>query len=198
MNKQEFVALLGKRLKSIYGSDVDERISFYCEIIDDKIEEGLSEEEAVAQLGSVDDVIAQITADYALTKVKVKDNNTKKSHNTWKTALLIIGSPVWGSIFISVLAVVFSVWVSLWAVAVSLWAATFALCIGSVAVIVAGVLLLTVGEKGTGLLAISTSLICAGFSILMCLGSFMVSKGMAALTKLLGRATKRCFKRRKS
>lgn len=198
MNKQEFALLLDERLKSIYGSDADERISFYCEIIDDKIEEGLSEEEAVAQLGLIDDVIAQITADYAPPMANTKEIMPKKSRNAWETTLLIAGSPVWGSILLSVLAVVFSVWVSLWAVVVALWAATFALCIGSVALIVAGVALLAVGEKGTGLLAISTSLICAGFSILMCLGSFMVSKGMAALTKLLGRATKRCFKRRKS
>ena len=196
MNKQEFISALRKRLKHIDGCDVDERISFYSEIIDDKIEEGLSEIEAVAQIGTVDEIVEQITCD--ATPLKPASGAPKRKRSALEVTLLAIGSPVWGAILISLFAVVFSVWVSLWAAVVALWAATFALCIGSVAVIVAGVVLLTVGEKGTGLLAISTSLICAGFSILMCLGSFMASKGMAALTKLLGRATKRCFKRRKS
>ena len=198
MNKQEFISALSKRLQSIDGCDVDERISFYCEIIDDKIEEGMNEDEAVAQIGSIDDIVAQISAEIGAAKPKATEKAPQKRSRALEITLLVIGSPIWGAILISLLTVVFSLWVSLWAVAVALWVATFALCIGSVAVIVAGVVLLTVGEKGTGLLAISTSLICAGFSILMCLGSFMVSKGMAALTKLLGRATKRCFKRRKS
>ena len=60
MNKQEFISALRKRLKLIAGCDVDERISFYCEIIDDKIEEGMSEEEAIAQIGTVDEVVEQI------------------------------------------------------------------------------------------------------------------------------------------
>ena len=198
MNKQEFVSALSNGIKHINGCDVDERVSFYSEIIDDKIEEGMSEEDAVAQIGSVDDIVAQISAELGVTKPKITAKEPQKHSSALKTTLLVIGSPVWGAMLISLFAVVFSVWVSLWAVVVALWAAVLSLCVGSIAVIVAGVVLLTVGEKGTGLLAISTSLICAGFSIFMCLGSFMVSKGMAALTKLLGRATKRCFKRRKS
>ena len=196
MNKQEFISALSKRLQSFDGYDVDERISFYCEIIDDKIEEGMNEEDAVAQIGTVDEVVEQISCD--ISPIKPASGTPKRKRSALEITLLVIGSPIWGAILISLFAVVLSLWVSLWAAAVVLWAAVLSLCVGSIAVIVAGVVLLTVGEKGTGLLAISTSLICAGLAVFMCYGSLMASKGMAALTKLLGRATKRCFKRRKS
>ena len=52
MNKQEFLSRLRKQLKGL--EDKEERITFYSEMIDDRMEEGLSEEEAVAAVGSLD------------------------------------------------------------------------------------------------------------------------------------------------
>ena len=196
MNKQEFISALRKRLELIAGCDVDERISFYSEIIDDKIEEGMSEEEAVAQIGTVDEVVEQIACDAAPTKPA--SDTPKRKRGALEITLLVIGSPVWGALLISLFAVVFALWVTLWAVAVTLWAVVLSLCVSSIAVIIAGVALLALGEKGTGVLAISAALICAGLAVFTCYGSLMASKGMVALTKLLGRTTKRCLKRRRS
>ncbi|MBR5538496.1 MAG: hypothetical protein IKU61_01205 [Clostridia bacterium] len=47
MNKQEFLEELRKGLSGLPKEDVRERLNFYGEIIDDRIEEGLTEEEAV-------------------------------------------------------------------------------------------------------------------------------------------------------
>ena len=60
MNKKDFFEKLRECLTGLPESDLEERISFYEEIIDDKMDEGLSEEEAVAELGSVEQIIAQI------------------------------------------------------------------------------------------------------------------------------------------
>ena len=40
----------------------------------------------------------------------------------WETTLIIIGSPVWLSLLISLAAAAVSVYVSLWAIVISLWA----------------------------------------------------------------------------
>ena len=60
MRKEEFLKRLRKRLSGLPDKDTDERISFYSEIIDDRIEDGLTEEEAVAAIGTVDSVVEQI------------------------------------------------------------------------------------------------------------------------------------------
>ena len=60
MNKQEFLAGLRKGLSGLPQEDIEERLLFYSEMIDDRIEEGMEEECAVAEMGTVQDVISQI------------------------------------------------------------------------------------------------------------------------------------------
>ena len=59
MTKQEFLHELKKSLKKLPKSELDECISFYGEMIDDRIEAGLSEEEAVAALGSIKKIASE-------------------------------------------------------------------------------------------------------------------------------------------
>ena len=60
MNKHDFIAKLRAKLSGLPDSDVRERLGFYSEMIDDRIEEGLSEEAAVSEIGSVDDIAARL------------------------------------------------------------------------------------------------------------------------------------------
>ena len=69
MNKQEFLGALRSRLSGLPSQEVDERLNFYSEMIDDRIEEGISEEDAIAQIGTVDGVATQIVADIPLSKI---------------------------------------------------------------------------------------------------------------------------------
>ena len=54
MNKQAFLERLRKALSGLPPKEQEERITFYSEMIDDRMEEGLSEEEeAVASIGTI-------------------------------------------------------------------------------------------------------------------------------------------------
>ena len=113
MTKKEFILALRRRICRLPRTEQKERISFYSEIIDDKIEEGLSEAEAVADVGSVEEIAKQILSDASYDKgVKTR----KKAVSSWQIVLLIIGSPIWLPILISVFAVTWSVVITLWAV----------------------------------------------------------------------------------
>ena len=48
MKKQEFITKLEEKLSRLPKKEVEERLNFYSEIIEDKIEDGLTEEQAVA------------------------------------------------------------------------------------------------------------------------------------------------------
>ena len=52
MNKSEFLGALRKGLHGLPQDDIEERLAFYGEMIDDRTEEGLSEEEAVSAVGA--------------------------------------------------------------------------------------------------------------------------------------------------
>jgi uncharacterized membrane protein len=70
MNKQEFLKCLREGLAGLPQEDVERAIDFYEEMIDDRMEDGLTEEEAVASLGSLEEVIAKMAAEMPPLKKK--------------------------------------------------------------------------------------------------------------------------------
>ncbi|MBQ9734061.1 MAG: DUF1700 domain-containing protein [Clostridia bacterium] len=60
MSKNQFLKILKRKLSHLSKSELDERINFYSEMIDDRIESGLSEKEAVEAIGSADMIARQI------------------------------------------------------------------------------------------------------------------------------------------
>lgn len=60
MNKREFLAALSDKLKSYPQQEVEKTLDYFKEIIEEKVEEGLSEEEAVLSLGSLDEMIREL------------------------------------------------------------------------------------------------------------------------------------------
>ena len=78
MNKQQFLAQLRKGLSGLPQNDIEERLTFYSEMIEDQMEDGLSEEEAVSAIGSVDESVAQVVAETPL--VKIAKEKIKPKH----------------------------------------------------------------------------------------------------------------------
>lgn len=59
MTKIEFLAQLEKRLAQLPENERKSRLDYYSELIDDMIEDGLSEEEAVERLGSSEEIASR-------------------------------------------------------------------------------------------------------------------------------------------
>lgn len=183
MNKQAFLAQLRKSLSSLPQEDVEERVSFYSEMIDDRMEEGFSEEDAVDGIGTVDAIVSQIVADVPLTKL-VKETMTPKNRlKAWEILLLILGSPIWFSLLIAVIAVVFSLYVALWSVIISLWAVFGSLIGCAFGGILAGIGFVLGGHRLSGMAMIAVGLVCAGLSVFLYYGSKVATKGTVLLAK---------------
>ena len=91
MSKAEFLEVLRKRLSGLPREEVEERLAFYNEMIDDRIEDGLTEAEAVAGIGSVDDVARQIMAEIPLTTLVREKVRPKRILRVWEIILLVLG-----------------------------------------------------------------------------------------------------------
>ena len=122
MNKKEFMAALRAKLSRLPKREVEERLSFYSEIIDDKIEEGRTEQMAIAEIGSVDAVAAQILADIPMLAIVKEKIKPKGGVRAWETALIVIGFPVWLPLFVTFFALALTVYAVLWCVPLALWA----------------------------------------------------------------------------
>ena len=121
MSKQEFLMQLRKGLSGLPQEDIEERLTFYSEMIDDRMEEGFSEGEAVAAVGSAQEIAAQVVAEIPFAKIAKERIKSKRRLSASEIVLLALGSPIWLSLGIAVFAVILSIYVLLWAVMISLW-----------------------------------------------------------------------------
>ena len=183
MRKEEFLRELHEALSGLPQSDIDERVSFYAEMIDDRMEEGLSEPEAVASVGTVNDIVLQVVDEYPLPDLIKARICPKHGLSTGLILLLIFGSPVWLSLLIAAFSVVFSLWVSLWAVIVSLWSVFASLAVSAIGGIAGGILFIGTGYALSGLAVIAAALVCGGLAVFAFYGCKAASKGAVWLTK---------------
>ena len=183
MDKKEFVARLRGRLYGLPEHDVDDRIDFYVEMIDDRIEEGISEEEAVSEVGSVEEIAEQILSELPLMKLAKEKIKSKGRLKVWEIVLLVLGSPIWLSLVIAAFSVILSLYISLVSVVISLWATLVSLCACAVGGAILGVAFAVCGNVLTGVLMIGIGIFCAGLAILFCFGCRVATKGSILLTQ---------------
>ncbi len=193
MTKHEFLLSLQDRLSGLPQGDVEESLRFYCEIVEDRMEEGLSEEEAVSAIGSVDEIAAQIAADIPLAKIAKEKIRSKGRLKAWEIVLLVLGSPVWLSLLTAAFAVVLSLYVLLWSVIISLWTVFGSLIVCAFGGIIAG-FGFALGDNGlTGIAMLGTGMICAGLAVFLYYGCKAATKGTFLLTKKIVVWLKNCF-----
>lgn len=202
MNKREFLDQLRGRLSGLPKREADERLGFYSEMIDDRIEEGLSEEEAVSAIGSVESIAAQILSDTPAARPAKEaahsPNNPPKKLRVWEIVLLAVGSPLWISLLIAAFAVLLALCVSLWAVIVSLWAAFASLAAGTLAGIVGGAGFAIFGRGLTGLAIVGAGFVCGGLTVFAFFGCKAATRGAVWLTKKTVSGIVKCFKRKEA
>ncbi len=193
MTKIEFILNLHDKLSDLPQEDVEERLRFYIEMIEDRMEEGLSEDAAVAEVGNVDEIAEQILADMPLNKLVIEKIKPKRKLKAWEIVLLALGAPVWGSLLIAAFAVVFSLWISLWSVVISFWAVFVSVAACAFGGVAGGIVFVIGGQSLSGLAVISGGLVCAGLSVFLLYGCKAATKGTILLTQKLALGIKKCF-----
>ena len=180
MNKQEFLQALGKGLSGLPYAEQDKWIDFYGEMIDDRVEEGLSEEEAVAAVGSVEEIIQQI-----LSQTQPEVKKKKQQLKTWQLVMLIVGSPLWFALLVAVASVVFSLLVAAWVVVIVFYAVAVSLIACSLAGVALMLLYIFKGNPLMGVFCLGAGLFCAGLGIFWFIATHYMTKGVVCLCKKL-------------
>lgn len=185
MNKQEFLLQLRKKLSGLPKEDLAERLTFYSEMIDDRIEDGIGEEDAVRELGSVDALVAQIVADTPLSRLVREKITPKRKLKAWEIVLLVLGAPLWLPLLLVALTVFIVLYVVLWSVLLVFWVVFLAFVVSESVCIAEGVYFAITGNFLTGLALISAGLVCAGLAVFWFFGCKAATKGVLVLTKNL-------------
>ena len=198
MTKGQFMTSLSNGLSFLPKDEIDERISFYSEMIDDRIEEGLSEEEAVDKVGAVDEIITQMISEIPLTKIvknRILQEKEKKKDKikSWEIILIILGSPIWFSLLISLIAIIISLIASLFAILISLWATFGAVAGSAIGIIIYGIVLIFTKNILSGFVLIGASIFCMGLSIFLFYGCKSLTKLLVLLLKKFYIMIKKCL-----
>ena len=214
MTREQFVKKLKGELSSLPSEELEGRLAFYSEMIDDRIEEGLSEEEAVAAIGDVDEIIAQLRADgsplrkekdesnpYSDGTYKATESETvvfpkKKKMPAWAIVLIAVGSPLWIPLGAAAFVILLSAYIMIWAVAGSLWALPVSLagvCLGGIAV---GVVDIVIGNALLGITLIGAAVACAGLAIFAGFGCYHLTRLAAYLSGVIAKGVIRLFRRK--
>lgn len=193
MNKQSFIASLRSKLYGLPQKEIDERISFYSEMIDDRIEDGMTEKEAISEIGTVDSVATQIISDTPLTKIIKEKLTPKRQLKAWEIALLIAGSPIWASLLIAICAVAISLYAAIWSVIAAFWAVFVSLVALPFIGVISGFGHLFTKNYSMGFFVLSVSFICAGLAVFSFYGCKTATKGAIWLTKKSFLLIKRLF-----
>ena len=197
MNKQEFLSTLWDRLAGLPGEDIGRSMDYYSEMIDDRVEEGMTEEEAVRAIGPMDDVVAQILMETSLPKLVKAKVRRKRSMPVGQIVLLILGCPVWLPLCIVALAIFLVFYLLLWVLVLVLYAID--LCVAAVGI--AGMLSACVqvvsGRIAQGAFLLGCGLVCVGLAVLLFFACNLVAKGVLILSQRILRGIKGCFIRRR-
>lgn len=182
MNKHQFLNELRDGLSGIPQNNIDEQLAYYGELIDDYVEDGMTEDEAVNEMGPVSEIISKTVSEIPLTALVKERVKPKRTLRVWEIILFILGSPVWVPIIIGFIAVFLSVYAVFWCIIVVLWALVLAIAAGFVGGTVASVLSLGMGFPIAAAF-IGIALFSAGFTILWVYLCVKVSQGLVLLTK---------------
>ena len=193
MNKDQFLEELRKKLSGMPQEDIDERLAFYSEMIDDRMEEGITEEEAVESLGTVDSVVEQIMSEIPLTKLVKQKVTPKRKMKAWEIVLLVLGAPVWIPLIIAALAVMLSIYIVIWAVVISVYAVDLSAAAGAASGLAGIFVYLRAGNPAGVLFSFGAAIAFAGLAILLFFVCKWITKAVVKLTGRIFLGTKRSF-----
>lgn len=193
MNKQEFLFNLRRALYGLPPHEVEERIAFYGEMIDDYMEDGLSEKDAVAKIGPIDSVVSQAVSQVPMVKIVKERIKPKRTLKAWEVILIVLGFPLWLPLVVVAAALILLVYVLIWAVLVCLWTVELSVGVGSVGGLILAVIYLFQGNYLPSLAAFGMAVCCAGVAILGFFACVAASKGIIILTKKIAIGIKRSF-----
>lgn len=198
MNKQEFLLALRGGLSDLSEADIKASLDYYAEIIDDQMEEGIPEADAVASLGSVVTVAEQILLDMPLSKLVKARVKPKRRLRAWEIVLIAVGFPVWFPILVALAAVALALYVVLWSVVISLYSVDVSLAACLFGGIGGGIVLFITGNSLSALFLLGAGLVCGGLSIFLFFGCKAATKGTVLLAKQMLLGMKKCFVRKES
>lgn len=185
MKKDEFLSSLERLLRSLKREERNRFLSYYAEMIEDYMEDGCEEEDAVQRIGSPGEIAQEILSD--------RETQPARPTPTWMKigviVLLILGSPLWGSLVLVAICCALAVVIMVMSAYVIIWCIPFIFGVFSVSSLVLAVVS-TVGsviimfrDTATGTVQMGVGILLAGIFLVTALLTLELGKRFVGVTK---------------
>lgn len=195
MNRSEYLAALGANLSALTESEIEKALAYYDEIIADRVEDGLTEEEAVAGLDPPAKSAERILLDSPLNVLVKSRLKSQKKPSAIVIILLVLGFPLWSSLLAVLLSIVLTLYVSLWAIVSSLWLAFGCVAAAGIVLVALGIARLFI-DPARAVLCAGAGLTLIGLMILAFFAMRFVTDLAVRLTRAIARGIKSLFIRK--
>lgn len=188
MKKEEFLKKLSSELYFMSYDEREEVIKRYSDIIDDLMNNGYLEEDAVNSLNSPINI-----ARYLKNSTEFRFKVPKKKNKVIAGLVIIVSSPLWGALLILTLTLVLGIFLLIWTVPVT----TFLLFIASVfggGYSVLGSFILITNNVAEGIMQLGVGIMFIGLSILLFLATVDVTRFIAGITVKISKSAESFIK----
>lgn len=183
MKKKEFLKLLEENLGGLPKDEIDNYVEFYSEAISDRMEDGKTEEEAIRDLGGIEEVIKEICGEKSLTSLVKQKVKPKRKITGLEIILLILGFPLWFPLLITLMVLLLVAYLMTWVLVIVTYAVEIGLIFGSIGALAAYGAGMMAGNANIGLLGIG--LLGIGGAILFSIVCVLATKVTLKIAKAI-------------
>ena len=183
MNKKEYLEKLRKALNDISITNVESCVEYYSEMIDDRIEDGMSEEDAVNSMESIESIVEASRLEKpmpVLVKEKVqksKEEAGKNGHGTLWMVLAIIGFPVWFPLLMVLGVILLALYIILVVLVLTFFLVEIAIALAALGCLVLPIAAFATLSLPSAILCIGGFLLLAGLTTLLWKPIVLLAKG---------------------
>lgn len=191
MNKEDFLDELTFYLHKMDKEERNKFITFYDEMIADYVENGMSEEAAVAKIGNPENIAKDLLGSNDNVEVNLPSTGNK----VLNYVLLIMGFPLWGSLLLTVILLVLSAYMIIWCLPIITGASCAGFFISSIIGII-GTPLVLAHSTSTGIIQLGAGVASIGIAFILGFLTISLSNKLVVTTKTLNKKLIVLFKKK--
>ena len=130
MTKTEFTRILKTKIAHLPRAERKKILQYYNEMITERMEDGMTEAEAIEALGDIDELVGA----YAPAPAQLTQRKSTRLR-AWHIVMLAVGSPLWISIVAALFCIMVAIYIVVWALVVAFYAIFAALAVSGFACI---------------------------------------------------------------
>ena len=181
MNKQEFLAALARELEPLPREERERTLTYYGELIDDRLEDGQDEGEVIQSLGAPKAVAEELLGE------EEQPLAPNRGLRVWLVVLLVLGFPLWGSLLLTAAVMVLCVFLCLFLPAFVLGVLALSFLAGAVLGVAGTPFLIADTGLAAGLFQLGLAIGMLGLAVLCALGFWYTGKATVKAGKAFWR-----------